>query len=122
MALFCGGLAQLLAGMWEFPRGNTFAATGRSHPSRIPILIFNFQYHTKAFTSYGAFWMSFATIFIPNSGIAASYKDPGEFDSAVGIYLITWFMVTFFLLYAPNPFLPLTSVAITVSDHVTFSL
>jgi hypothetical protein len=30
MAIFCGGLAQLLAGMWEFPRGNTFAATGTS--------------------------------------------------------------------------------------------
>lgn len=28
MALFTGGLAQLLAGMWEFPRGNTFGATG----------------------------------------------------------------------------------------------
>jgi len=29
MAVFCGGLAQLLAGMWEFPRGNTFGATGK---------------------------------------------------------------------------------------------
>ena len=28
MAVFCGGLAQLLAGMWEFPRGNMFGATG----------------------------------------------------------------------------------------------
>jgi hypothetical protein len=28
MAIFCGGIAQLLAGMWEFPRGNTFASTG----------------------------------------------------------------------------------------------
>ena len=28
MAAFCGGLAQLLAGMWEFPRGNVFGATG----------------------------------------------------------------------------------------------
>jgi hypothetical protein len=31
MAIFCGGLAQLLAGMWEFPKGNTFGATGKSH-------------------------------------------------------------------------------------------
>lgn len=29
MAIFCGGLAQLLAGMWEFPKGNTFGATGQ---------------------------------------------------------------------------------------------
>jgi len=28
MALFTGGLTQLLAGMWEFPRGNTFGGTG----------------------------------------------------------------------------------------------
>jgi succinate-acetate transporter protein len=28
MAIFCGGLAQLLAGMWEFPSGNMFGATG----------------------------------------------------------------------------------------------
>jgi succinate-acetate transporter protein len=30
MALFYGGLAQLLAGMWEFATGNTFGATGGS--------------------------------------------------------------------------------------------
>jgi len=32
MAIFCGGLAQFLAGMWEFPRGNMFAATGQWSP------------------------------------------------------------------------------------------
>jgi succinate-acetate transporter protein len=39
LALTYGGLAQLLAGMWEFRAGNTFGAT--------------------AFCSYGAFWLSF---------------------------------------------------------------
>ena len=39
LAFAYGGLAQLLAGMWEFRTGNTFGAT--------------------AFTSYGAFWLSF---------------------------------------------------------------
>lgn len=38
LALFYGGLAQLLAGMWEFRTGNTFGAT--------------------AFSSYGAFWLA----------------------------------------------------------------
>ncbi|KAJ7201203.1 GPR1/FUN34/yaaH family-domain-containing protein [Mycena haematopus] len=75
MALFCGGLAQLLAGMWEFPRGNAFGAT--------------------AFTSYGAFWLSFATVFIPGSGIGAAYTSDTEFHSALGIYLFSWFIVTF---------------------------
>src|ERR1700733_14285716 len=36
MAVFCGGLAQLLAGMWEFPRGNMFGATGK-FPHRLGI-------------------------------------------------------------------------------------
>ena len=40
LALFYGGLAQLLAGMWEFRKANTFGAL--------------------AFTSYGAFWLAFA--------------------------------------------------------------
>jgi len=75
MACFCGGLAQFLAGMWEFPRNNTFGAT--------------------AFTSYGAFWMSFATIFIPGSGILTAYTDATELEHALGIYLFSWFIVTF---------------------------
>ncbi|KAJ7202144.1 GPR1/FUN34/yaaH family-domain-containing protein [Mycena pura] len=78
MALFCGGLAQFLAGMWEFPRGNTFGAT--------------------AFTSYGAFWLSFATIFWPSSGIIAAYKTDKELNDALGIYLFSWFIVTVFFL------------------------
>ncbi|KAF6752874.1 FUN34 transmembrane protein [Ephemerocybe angulata] len=80
MAIFCGGLAQLLAGMWEFPRGNTFAGT--------------------AFTSYGAFWLSFATINLPFTGVRAAFASQEEFANAVGIYLITWFLVTVFLLIA----------------------
>jgi succinate-acetate transporter protein len=41
LALAYGGIAQVLAGMWEFGTGNTFDAV--------------------AFTSYGAFWISFWT-------------------------------------------------------------
>ncbi|KAI9567917.1 Gpr1 family protein [Boletus coccyginus] len=78
MACFSGGLAQFLAGMWEFPRGNTFGAT--------------------AFTSYGAFWMSYATILIPGSGVLSAYTSAHELDQALGIYLITWFILTFMFL------------------------
>ncbi|THH29444.1 hypothetical protein EUX98_g4739 [Antrodiella citrinella] len=79
MALFVGGLAQLLAGMWEFASGNTFGAT--------------------AFSSFGGFWLSYASIFIPGSGIADAYTDNAqELSSAVGIYLTTWAIVTFILL------------------------
>jgi len=75
MALFYGGLAQLLAGMWEFVTGNTFGAT--------------------AFTSYGAFWLSFATILIPGTGVGEAYKaKPGMIDDAIGIFLMAWMVVT----------------------------
>jgi len=80
MALFTGGLAQLLAGMWEFPRGNQFGGT--------------------AFTSYGAFWMSYAIILIPGTGIAEAYTNKQEFNNAVGIYLSTWFIFTMLMTFA----------------------
>jgi len=77
MAIFCGGLGQLLAGMWEFPKGNTFGAT--------------------AFSSYGAFWLSYATILLPGSGIIAAYgENVDQLTSAIGIYLTCWCIVTVF--------------------------
>jgi hypothetical protein len=81
MAIFYGGLAQLLAGMWEFAAGNTFGAT--------------------AFSSYGAFWLSFATFYIPDLGVVASYKTDVEMlEGALGIYLSCWFIITFLFLIA----------------------
>ena len=66
-ALFYGGLAQLLAGMWEFAVGNTFGAT--------------------AFSSYGAFWLSYAFMVSPWSGIRASYTEALDFKEATGFWL-----------------------------------
>jgi len=83
MALGFGGLAQLLAGQWEFVTGNTFGAT--------------------AFSSYGAFWISFGLIFWPGSGIIDAYVTKNAVDqlnNALGIYLITWFIVTFLFFIA----------------------
>jgi uncharacterized protein len=52
-----------------------------------------------AFTSYGAFWLSFATLFIPSSGIAEAYTaTPGMEEDAIGIYLLSWMIVTFLFL------------------------
>lgn len=81
LALFYGGLVQLLAGMWEFATGNTFGAT--------------------AFSSYGGFWLSFGVIFIPSFNIVAAYNgDAVALDHAVGIYLIAWTIFTFLLFLA----------------------
>ena len=72
VALFYGGLAQLCAGMWEFRRNNTFGAT--------------------AFTSYGAFWLSYAAILIPGTGILAAITP--ALHQALGVYLLGWTIFT----------------------------
>ncbi|KZW00711.1 Gpr1 family protein [Exidia glandulosa HHB12029] len=82
MAIACGGGAQLLAGMWEFACGNTFGAT--------------------AFSSYGAFWISYALIFIPGANIGVSYTGDvaDQEHNAVGVFLMVWFIVTFIFFIA----------------------
>jgi succinate-acetate transporter protein len=73
LALAYGGVAQLLAGMWEFRKGNTFGAT--------------------AFSSYGAFWLSywaFVTFFAKDVPAANA-------GSAVGLYLIGWGIFTAYM-------------------------
>jgi len=74
LALFYGGFAQVLAGMWEFRTGNTFGAT--------------------AFTSYGAFWLSFAAIFVPGTGILDAIVKANAVGPAVGLYLLGWTIFT----------------------------
>jgi len=79
MAIFSGGLLQFIAGMWEFARGNVFGAT--------------------AFSAYGTFWMSYAAILIPGTGILAAYGDnKQELSNALGLYLTVWFMFTVMLI------------------------
>ena len=76
LALAYGGLAQLLAGMWEFRTGNTFGAV--------------------AFTSYGAFWLSFWAF------VEFFEKDVPKADAghAVGLFLIAWGIFTAYMLIA----------------------
>jgi uncharacterized protein len=76
LALAYGGIAQFLAGMWEFRTGNTFGAT--------------------AFSSYGAFWLSFWAFvqFFEKDVPAANAGD------AVGLYLIAWGIFTAYMFIA----------------------
>ncbi len=69
MGIFYGGIAQILAGIMEFRRGNTFGTT--------------------AFLSFGLFWESFAFLLVlPKLGIAAF--SPASFAS----YLFIWGLFT----------------------------
>ena len=76
VALAFGGIAQLLAGMWEFRKGNVFGAT--------------------VFSSYGAFWLSFWAY------LTFYAKDiPAEHHGvAAGWYLIAWAIFTSLMLVA----------------------
>jgi uncharacterized protein len=80
LALAYGGLAQLLAGLWEFRTGNTFGAV--------------------AFCSYGAFWISFFLIVqLGVPGVVAA-KASGEIFSGLGLYLWMWGIFTTLMFFA----------------------
>lgn len=74
-ALFYGGIAQVLAGMWEFKKNNVFGAT--------------------AFTSYGAFWLVLASTVILG---ALKIVDLGSAEAAgIGLILIGYTIFTFYM-------------------------
>ena len=70
MGIAYGGLAQIIAGIMEWKKGNTFATT--------------------AFTSYGFFWLSLVIlILLPKMGLGS---EPSNI--AMATYLIMWGLFT----------------------------
>ncbi|MFA6804802.1 MAG: acetate uptake transporter [Candidatus Methanomethylophilaceae archaeon] len=72
MGIFYGGLAQVIAGIFEFKKGNTFGAT--------------------AFTSYGFFWLTFVAI---NTGVIPGVEAADSVS--LGAYFAVWGIMTLFL-------------------------
>jgi succinate-acetate transporter protein len=71
MGIFYGGLAQVVAGIMEWKKGNTFAAT--------------------AFISYGTFWLSLvALVVLPKAGLGVA----GPSGLAMPVYLAIWGLFT----------------------------
>jgi succinate-acetate transporter protein len=68
LALFYGGLAQFLAGMWEFRNRNTLGAT--------------------AFSSYGAFWLAFGF---------SVWQHLLVTGTILGWFLLAWGLITLLL-------------------------
>jgi len=70
MGIFYGGLGQVIVGIMEWKKNNTFAAT--------------------AFTSYGLFWLTLvALILLPKTGAI-----PASSPLAMGFYLSCWGLFT----------------------------
>lgn len=105
LALFYGGTAQFIAGMWEFRKGNVFGAL--------------------AFTSFGAFWLSFAAL--------VKFVGPGlpaaSAHQALGLYLLAWTIFTGYMVIASSKVsrvvfavfsvLALTFLALTIGEFAS---
>lgn len=70
MGVFCGGIAQLIAGIMEYRNGNTFG--------------------TVAFTLYGAFWLVLV-------GIKLDITGTGSGGDTMGAFCLLWGILTLFL-------------------------
>lgn len=76
MGIFFGGMAQVIAGMMEFKKNNTFGTT--------------------AFTSYGFFWLALVALNVmPAVGLGAA---PSSLSMAA--FLFMWGLFTFFMFIA----------------------
>ena len=94
LALFYGGLTQLLAGMWEFRNRNVFGAT--------------------AFSTYGGFWMSLG-IFVVLAEVSKSFS-----SSLTGANLpnaLAWFLLAFAIF---NTYMLLWSTQVSVAVFLVF--
>src|SRR5436305_2881215 len=95
LALFYGGLTQLLAGMWEFRNRNVFGAT--------------------AFSTYGGFWMSLG-IFVVLAEASKSFA-----STLTGANLpnaAAWFLVAFAIF---NTYMLLWSTQVSVAVFRVFA-
>ncbi|MGF7230574.1 acetate uptake transporter [Arachidicoccus sp.] len=72
MGIFYGGIAQVIAGIMEWKKGNTFACT--------------------AFISYGFFWLTFVGLLVlPKIGWWDAIPESGN---TLGVYLSMWGLFT----------------------------
>ncbi len=75
MGIFYGGIAQIIAGVMEFRKGNTFGTT--------------------AFTSYGLFWLSLVYLILNPSGSPQLAPD----NASMAAYLFMWGLFTFIMFF-----------------------
>jgi hypothetical protein len=92
-AIFYGGVAQLLAGMWEFRNRNVFGAT--------------------AFSTYGAFWLSFGLFII----LAETTKFLASYTGGDAASAGAWFLFAFAIF---NTYMLLSSLRVNGAVFLVF--
>jgi uncharacterized protein len=93
-ALFYGGIAQLLAGMWEFRNRNVFGAT--------------------AFSTYGGFWLALGSVVVL-ADVSKSFADSlttANIDNA-----LAWFLLSFAIF---NTYMMLWSLRVNGAVFLVF--
>ena len=94
LAMFYGGLTQLLAGMWEFRNRNVFGST--------------------AFSTYGGFWMSLGlfVILAETTKLGAGLKGPDVLNS------LAWFLLAFAIF---NTYMMMWSTRVSIAVFAVFA-
>jgi hypothetical protein len=94
LAMFYGGLTQLLAGMWDFRNRNVFGAT--------------------AFSTYGGFWLSlgFFVVIAETTKLGAALKGPDVLNS------LAWFLLAFAIF---NTYMLFWSTRVSVAVFAVFA-
>ena len=94
LALFYGGLVQLLAGQWEFRNNNTFGST--------------------AFSTYGGFWLSLGVFVIlaETTKLGAGLKGPDVLNS------LAWFLLAFAIF---NTYMMMWSTRVSIAVFAVFA-
>ena len=82
MVILYGGISQYITGLFELLSGNTFGGA--------------------VFGSYGAFNLTYGSLFLPAFGIKEAYTVDGqpssEYSGAIALFLWCWFTVTIFFI------------------------
>ena len=94
LAMFYGGLTQLLAGMWEFRNRNVFGAT--------------------AFSTYGGFWLSLGVFVVlaETTKLGAGLHGPDVLNS------LAWFLLAFAIF---NTYMLFWSTRVSVAVFAVFA-
>lgn len=81
LALFYGGLIQLIAGIFELRIGNNFYAL--------------------SFCSYAGFWFSLGALYVTGSfGFQAAMTDTTAINNALGVFFLAWTIFTLLMILA----------------------